>query len=103
MEPEKAATVSIGERDGKSAIFLAGVVDIFFAADLRQAALTLIENGDEVAVCCEKLERLDTATLQTLLALKKELQQRGRSMQVIGLPPEPARVVGLAGLGGYLL
>jgi anti-anti-sigma regulatory factor len=103
MEPEKAATIRIGEREGKGALFLEGAVDIFFAADLRQAALTLVENGEDVVVCCERLERLDTATLQILLALKKELQQKGRSLQVAELPAEPARAVGLAGLTGYLL
>ena len=103
MEPEKAATIRIGEREGKGALFLEGAVDILFAADLRQAALTLAENGADVALCCERLERLDTSTLQILVALKKELEQKGRSLQVTELPAEPGRSVGLAGLTGFLL
>lgn len=102
MAAEKTASITIGEKDGQSAIYLEGAVDIFFAADLRQAALTLAANAADVAVCCAKLERLDTATLQILLALKKELQQKGRILQWFDLPAEPARVVGLAGLTGSL-
>jgi len=103
MEQEKAATVSIAEREGKRAVVLQGAVDIFFAADLRQAALALLEGGEDVAVYCEKLERLDTATLQILLALKKELEPRGRKLRMVGLASEPARFVGLAGLTSHLL
>ena len=103
MESEKEAAVTIGERAGKRAIVLRGAIDIFFAADLRQAALTLLETGADIAVCCEKLERLDTAALQILLALKKELEQSGNNLQVIGLSSEPARLLDLAGLAGHLL
>ncbi|HEY2988406.1 MAG TPA: STAS domain-containing protein [Candidatus Binatia bacterium] len=103
MEPEKAASVSIAEREGKPAIFLRGAVDIFFAADLRHAAIRLLERGEDVLICCEKLERLDTATLQILLALKKELEQKGNNLRMIELPSEPARLIGLAGMSGYLL
>lgn len=103
MEQERAATVSIAEREGKRAVVLQGAVDIFFAADLRQAALALLEGGEDVAVDCEKLERLDTATLQILLALKKELEQRGKKLRMTELRSEPARFVGLAGLTNHLL
>jgi anti-anti-sigma factor len=103
MEQEKAATVSIAEREGKRAVVLQGAIDIFFAADLRQAALALLEGGEDVAVHCENLERLDTAALQILLALKKELEQRGRKLRMAELGSEPARFVGLAGLTSQLL
>lgn len=103
MESERGAAVSLGEREGRRVIILEGAVDIFFAADLRQAALGLLGAGEDVAVCCEKLERLDTAALQILLALKKELEQNGKTLQVIDLPAGPARLVDLAGLTGRLL
>jgi anti-anti-sigma regulatory factor len=103
MESEKGAAVSIGESEGRRAIVLQGAVDIFFAADLRQAALKLLETGEDVAVSCEKLERLDTAVLQILLALKKELEKSGKNLQMIGLAAGPARLVDLAGLAGHLL
>ncbi len=102
-ETEKTAAVNLVERDGKRAIALAGAADIFFAADLRQAALALLEGGEDVAVDCGKLERLDTSTLQILLALKRELEQRGKKLRVIDLPAEPARLVGLAGLTNHLI
>jgi anti-anti-sigma factor len=103
MEQEKAAAVSIAEREGKRAIVLEGAIDIFFAADLRQAALALLEDGEDLAVDCKKLDRLDTATLQVLLALKRELEQRGKKLRMAELGSEPARFVGLAGLTNHLL
>lgn len=103
MEEEKTAGVSIAEREGKRAVVLQGAIDIFFAADLRQSALALLEGGDDVAVDCEKLARLDTAALQILLALKKELEQRGKKLRMTELGSEPARFVGLAGLTSHLL
>ena len=103
MEPERAATVNIVEREGKRAIVLQGAADIFFAADLRQAALELLEGGEDIPVYCEKLERLDTSTLQILLALRRELEQRGKKLSVIALPSEPTRLVGLAGLTSHLI
>jgi len=103
MEPEKAANVSIAERDGRRAVVLQGAVDIFFAADLRQAVLTVLEGGEDAAVDCEKLERLDTATLKVLLALKRELEQKGKKLTLTGLRSEPAHFVGLAGLTNHLL
>jgi anti-anti-sigma factor len=103
MEQEREATVSIAEREGKRTLVLQGAVDIFFAADLRQAALALLEDGEDISVVCEKLERLDTAALQILLALKKELEQRGKKLRMVELPSEPARFVGLAGLTSHLL
>jgi anti-anti-sigma factor len=103
MEPERAATVNIVEREGKRAIVLQGAADIFFAADLRQAALELVEGGEDIAVYCEKLERLDTSTLQILLALRRELEQKGKKLRVIALPSEAMRLVGLAGLTNHLI
>jgi anti-anti-sigma regulatory factor len=49
------------------------------------------------------LARLDTSTLQILLALKRELEQSGKKLRMIELPPEPARLVGLAGLTSHLI
>jgi anti-anti-sigma regulatory factor len=103
METERTAAVTLVEREGKRAIVLNGAADIFFAADLRQAALALLEGGEDVAVDCEKLARLDTSTLQILLALKRELEQSGRKLRMIELPSEPARLVGLAGLTSHLI
>ncbi|HEX9443637.1 MAG TPA: hypothetical protein VGA73_05930, partial [Candidatus Binatia bacterium] len=61
METEKAAAVAIVEGEEKSAIVLRGAVDIFFAADLRQAALALAAGDRDVEIACAELERLDTA------------------------------------------
>jgi anti-anti-sigma regulatory factor len=102
MEAAKTAKVEVVDVDGRATIVLEGAVDIFFAADLRQAAVELLQKGEDVAICCDKLERLDTATLQVLLALKKELAQNGRTLHWGALAPGAGAVIGLAGLSGHL-
>jgi anti-anti-sigma factor len=103
MEAAKTAKFEVVDVDGRATIVLEGSIDIFFAADLRRAAVELLKKGEDVAICCEKLERLDTATLQILLALKKELAQNGQALHWSAVPPTVGAVIGLAGLSGQLI
>ena len=102
MEAAKSAKVAVTKIEGRNTIALEGSVDIFFAVDLRQAALEVLQAGEDVVVCCEKLERLDTSALQILLALKKELEQSGRKIEWADVPSGPAALAALAGFSGHL-
>jgi anti-anti-sigma regulatory factor len=103
MEATKSAKIEVLEKDGKTLLVLEWAGDIFFAADLHAAVLDVLQQGRDAAVCCEKLERLDTSAFQVLLALKKELGQSGRSLEWSGLAGAPADLAALAGLSGHLL
>ena len=103
MDTAKNARVEVVEKDGRPTIVLEGAIDIFFAADLRRAAVEVLQKSEDVALCCDKVERFDTAALQVLLALKRDLAQNGRTLQVSGMSARPAAAVGLAGLSGQLL
>lgn len=95
--------VQTGEREGKPLLLLQGGVDIFFAAELHQAALKLLDSGEDAEVLCAQLERLDTSALQILLALKEGLAKKGKSLQLAGVPSPVADLLGLAGLADGLL
>jgi anti-anti-sigma regulatory factor len=103
MEASKSAKIEVLDADDKCVLVLEGAVDIFFAGDLRAAALDAVRRGRDVAVACDKLERLDTATLQILLALKKELAQSSHSLDLSSLAGTPGDLAALAGLAGHLL
>jgi anti-anti-sigma regulatory factor len=102
MEAVKSAKIAFTKNADRNTIVLEGAVDIFFAVDLRQAALEVLQAGEDIIVCCEKLERLDTSALQILLALKKELEQNGRKIEWPDVPTGPAALAALAGLSGHL-
>jgi anti-anti-sigma factor len=103
MEATKSAKVEVLDAEDKCVLVLEGAVDIFFAIELRAAALDAVGKGRDVVVACDKLDRLDTATLQILLALKKELARNNFNLDLSSLAGAPADLAALSGLSGHLL
>ena len=103
MEATKSAKIEVLDAADKCVLVLEGAIDIFFAGDLRAAALDAVRSGRDVAIACEKLERLDTSTLQILVALKRELARNSRSLELKCLAEGTADLAALAGLSGHLL
>lgn len=67
------------------------------AEELHHYALSQIEHNTDVTIDFEGLESLDAATLQVLLALSKELQQKNLRLIMIGISPSLLRWFGYAG------
>lgn len=87
-----------GEPDGS--LTLSGVVDIFDAAALHAAALEVAAaGGREVRVDLGRIEAVDTAATQILLALKRDMAFRGGVLRLLGCPPSIGQFWRDAGLG----
>jgi anti-anti-sigma factor len=84
-------------------LLLTGKLDIFEAAAVCEAARQAADAGRSIVIHMEGLDRLDTSILQILLALHREVQQRGQSLQVIGASPAVQRICHLLGGDRYLL
>jgi anti-anti-sigma regulatory factor len=78
VEHQPKAPVFLTEREGKPALILQGSVDVFSAEQLLQAALEAAQYGEEITVDCEKVEQVGSAAFQVFLALKDELQEKGK-------------------------
>jgi anti-anti-sigma factor len=94
--------IVIEDQMGRPCLHLRGEVTIYDAAFLRQAAMELIARGEEVEVCCARTTYLDTAALQVLLALKRELEARGLGLRLVQIPSAVLEVLRLVGLIAWL-
>lgn len=100
MQAEETQAIAVIDRDEKPVLVLQGTIDLFKVDDLYQATHALLERGEDVCLEWEKADRLDTATLQMLLALKKGLEEKGKKMQFTVLSPRLEKHLGLAGFAG---
>jgi anti-anti-sigma factor len=90
---------AIERSEGKPPVLvLHGTVDIYCAGLLHELADTLLQEQEDVVVSCERLAHLDTSALQSLLALERGLQARGRSMRLTGVSAEIGSLLQLAGV-----
>jgi anti-anti-sigma regulatory factor len=71
-------------------------------AELLASARTWAAGDGDVCVECAELERLDVVSLQILLALKRDLDARGRRLRLQGVSDAVIAVLTLAGLGEEL-
>jgi anti-anti-sigma factor len=78
-------------------------VDIYCAGPLHESADALLQEQEDVVVSCEALSHLDTSALQILLALREELQTRGRSLRLAGISADVETLLRLAGVRSLLL
>jgi anti-anti-sigma factor len=76
---------------------LEGAVPLVDARQFREAAKACLEGSADVSVNCLTLEYLDTAVLQVLLALRRELQGSGRTLRLYAVPDQSVRLFALAG------
>ena len=79
-------------------LVLRGDVTIFEADRMHEAATALLEHEADVVVSCREMVRLDTAILQILLVLQRELQSRGRSIRLEGVSDGLRELLELAGV-----
>ncbi len=84
-------------------LILRGHLHVGVAAELHQAAQRLLETGNNVTVCCQRAEHLDTSALQVLLALKEELRAQGKALDLTDVLPSVQSFIQLAGLTEAIL
>jgi anti-anti-sigma factor len=81
---------------------LTGTIDVFEAAAVLETAREAAAADRPISIHIEELERLDTSILQILLALQREVQRRGQSLQVVGDNPAIRRTCILLGSHRHL-
>lgn len=102
MESRTENGVEIAEQEGKPVLLLRGTVDLFLTGDLYQAALSLLERGEDASVCCENVGHLDTSALQILLALKRGLTKKVKLLQLSTPSDSLRKLLALTGLDDLL-
>jgi anti-anti-sigma factor len=82
--------VTLSRDEGEARLELKGSVDIFEARELHRLFVEALGAPRGVVVDMKETLRIDTAGSQLLLALKRALASRGKSL-VIEAPPEGVR------------
>ena len=83
-------------------LVLHGTLNIYCADRLHEAVIALLQYEADVVVSCEKVDQIDTAVLQLLLVLQRELQSRGRNLRLEGLSAEVRELLELAAVADTL-
>jgi anti-anti-sigma factor len=81
MEPHAILLETSGD------LRIRGTVDVSVAQELLEAARGASLSTTPISVDCTELERLDTATVQILVALCRKQQARGASVRLKGVSP----------------
>jgi anti-anti-sigma regulatory factor len=90
--------VEISTAEGASRLALQGRVGTAEAAPLRDRLRAVAATGACIAFDCSRLERLNGAGLQVLLALRVAIESRGGSVSFAPLPPAIDRCFAQAGV-----
>ena len=87
-----AKTITYRRRGGEGTLSLHGVVDIFEAASLRDAALRAVGDAgiSTLHLDVAHAERLDVSALQILFALRNEIEGQERTFIPGVIPPAVA-------------
>jgi len=77
---------------------LEGAVTFALASSLKEVACRQLRGGADLTVSCARLEQIDATGVQLLLALKRDLAQAGRRLELQEVPAQLERTFLLAGL-----
>ena len=81
--------ITFEQRDESSLIGLEGVVDIAFAAQLKNILLNALKSGKAVRVALDHSTELDVTALQLLWATEREARATGVEFSLAGPVPQP--------------
>lgn len=88
----------VSDDSNRNVIALEGAVSIHVAGDLLRRAKAAAGEGRNVALDCRRVEFIDTAALQILIALGRALADRGCSLETIDAPPSAKHIFLAAGI-----
>jgi anti-anti-sigma regulatory factor len=98
-----SACISVHQAaDGLPELDLDGDINVACASQLQCEAVRLADGGQDVRVCGEHIEGLDTSAVQILAALKQALASQGKTLHWHGLSAESLGLLRLAGLSDSL-
>ncbi len=97
MERKLNAGAVAVDGDGAPSLLLRGIVDLVLAAELHRNALALLTRGEDAAVDCREVERLDAPALQVILALRDGLRLKGKNLRMEGASAQLEELMRLAG------
>jgi anti-anti-sigma factor len=67
--------------------------------ELREAALKVLSEGEDVTLNLKNVDHLDASALQILLTLGMEQKKRGRQLDLINVSPQLRQWFGYSGAG----
>lgn len=100
MTGDEGIAVTEDPRTGGSVLSLSGHITITAAGRLHRAAREVVAHNSPVTVRLDQVEHLDTAAVQVLLSLGRDLTARGRKCDLTGLGGTVRDTFRLAGLTG---
>lgn len=83
-------------------IRLAGDLTIYHAAAVQPRLLDALSSGRDVDVLLGEVGDIDSAGVQLLLALHRDVTSLGHRCRLTGAPAEVAATLGILGLSGLL-
>jgi anti-anti-sigma factor len=101
-ETNQDSVVCLAGSNGSPHLVLNGNVTIASASSLHRAVLQLMDCTEDVTICCENAEYVDTAALQLVLALGEVLRQEGYKLFLKGVRPSVAGFLAVSGLADAL-
>lgn len=78
-----------------------GELSIFNAIAVRDRMLESIEKGDEIEVDLAKVDEIDSAGVQLMVAAKREATRRNKPLRFVGHSPAVLDIVDLCDLSGH--
>ena len=79
-------------------VVLSSAVNLFVVTELHGIAVELLAAGLPVVVDCLEVTHLDGAVCQVLLALRRDLRDKGADLTLVGVPETVARFLRRGGM-----
>lgn len=98
MRAESQPPFQVDYDGGRARLALFGRVTVAHARELHAAAVALAAGAGDVTLDCRDAEYLDTAAVQVLIALRRDMERAGRGCEVAG---ESAALRGDFRLAGF--
>jgi len=84
-----------------NSIVLTGPLDQYAAETLKEQATTLLDSGGNAVFDFSDVDRMHTASLQVLLALRKDLAPKGRTVVLERVERQVRELFRLSGTEAY--
>jgi len=104
MLTDTSCQIAVNSEGGRPlTLVLRGDLTIYQADRLYESAMALLQHEADLVVSLREVVQLDTAVLQILLALQRELRSRGRNIRWEGLSAGLRELLELAGVNDTLV
>lgn len=94
--------VAVRALHGVVVVELAGELDVFVEAELRETLLQLTDAGASVCLDLQAVPFVDSTGLAVMLWARRRLRDHGATLALARVQPDVAAVLGQTGLGARL-